>query len=66
MFELDWRGDKTHESLQEFMSSNPIHVEGDNINSYGDITNEKVQERLRKACVPYVEETASKLLNFSA
>ena len=66
MFELDWRGDRSYQTLQEFMFNTPIHVEGENIKSYGVVTNEEVEERLMRACAPYVDEVAANLQSFTA
>ena len=33
MFELDWRGDSSYKNKQEFMSSNPIYLQGTNLKS---------------------------------
>lgn len=62
MFELDWRGDRSHNNKQEFMATNPIYLDGTNLKSYGEITEEVVKEKLQKACAPYVEEAAKRLL----
>ncbi len=45
------------------MFTNPIYVDGHNLKHYGEVSNEKVQDKLRKACVPFVEETVNKLLS---
>lgn len=42
LFELDWKGDKTLENRSNLMFQNPIYIDGTNIKSYGEITNEKV------------------------
>ena len=65
MFELDWRNDSSYDNRHEFMSSNPIYLEGTNLKSYGEVTAETVKEKLQRACVPYVEETAEKLISMS-
>ena len=38
MFELDWRADRNFQNKQEFMSTNPIYIEGSNVKSYGEVT----------------------------
>jgi hypothetical protein len=58
MFELDWRGDQNYDNRNQFMSSNPIYVEGSNLKAYGEVTAEVVKDKLQRACIPYVEETA--------
>jgi hypothetical protein len=65
MFELDWRNDSSYDNRHEFMSSNPIYLEGTNLKSYGEVTAETVKEKLQRACVPYVEETVEKLISMS-
>jgi len=45
------------------MYTHPIYIEGTNLKSYGQITEAVVKDKLRKACVPYVEEVASKILS---
>ena len=62
MFEVDWRGDRSYLNRTEFMSSNPIYLEGANLKSSGEVTDEVVKEKLQKACAPYVEETARRLI----
>jgi hypothetical protein len=62
MFEVDWRGDRSSENKQQFMSSNPIYLDGSNLNSVGEISNEVVKDKLQRACAPYVEETAAKII----
>lgn len=64
IFEVDWRGIKSAEQNKEFMYSNPIHVEGTNVLAYGDLNEEKVKDMLKKACVPFVEQVASTMLNY--
>jgi hypothetical protein len=46
MFELDWRRDSSYDNRNEFMSSNPIYLDGFNLKSYGEITPETVKEKL--------------------
>jgi hypothetical protein len=46
MFELDWRRDSSYDNRNEFMSSNPIYLDGSNLKSYGEITPETVKEKL--------------------
>lgn len=65
MFELDWKGDTSYKNKQEFMFSNPIYIQGDNIKAHGEITGEKVKEKLQRACAPYVEDATAKILSFS-
>jgi hypothetical protein len=65
MFELDWRGDTSYANRQEFMSSNPIYLTGSNLKSQGEVTEEVVKEKLKKACAPYVEDTVQLLLSHS-
>ena len=62
MFELDWRADRNFQNKQQFMSTNPIYIEGPNVKSYGEVTEEVVKDRLKKACAPYVQETAKKII----
>lgn len=62
MFEVDWRGDKDG---TVFMASNPIYIEGGdrtNLKSYGSLTDEAVREKVQRACAPYVEEAAKRLV----
>ncbi len=63
MFELDWRGDQQLENRQEFLFSNPIYLDGENIKAYGQITDDVVKEKLQRACAPYVEELTAKILS---
>lgn len=63
IFEVDWRGDQTIDNSTNHMYTHPIYVDGPNFKHYGEVTNEKVQDKLRKACVPYVDETVQKLLS---
>ena len=65
MFELDWRGDRSYDNKQEFMATHPIYVEGTNLKSFGELTNEVVKDKLQRACAPYVEEAARRLINQS-
>lgn len=58
MFELDWKNDTSYDNRHQFMSSNPIYIDGSNLNSYGEVTSQFVKDKLQRACVPYVEETA--------
>ena len=62
IFELDWKG--VNESIlnNEFMSTHPIYLEGQNVKAYGEIDNEKVKEMLKRACAPFVQQAASALL----
>ncbi len=46
MFELDWRRDSSYDNRNEFMSSNPIYLEGTNLKSYGEINADSVKEKL--------------------
>ena len=62
MFEVDWRGDRSSENKSQFMSSNPIYLDGSNLKSVGEITPEVVKDKLQRACAPYVEETAAKII----
>ena len=41
--------------------TNPIYIDGEHIKSYGSINNEKVRDKLQKACAPYVEDLAQKM-----
>jgi len=63
MFELDWRGDRAYLNRHEFMSTNPIYLEGTNLKAYGEITDEVVKDKLQRACSPYVEEAARRLVS---
>lgn len=47
MFELDWKGDHNIENRTGLLFQNPIYLDGTNVKSYGEITNEKVQDRMR-------------------
>lgn len=47
MFELDWKCDHNIENRTNLMFQNPIYQDGTNIKSYGEITNEKVEDRMR-------------------
>jgi hypothetical protein len=60
MFEVDWRGDRADRT--QFMATNPIYLEGANLKSYGVLTPEMVKEKMQRACAPYVEETARRLV----
>ena len=62
MFELDWRGDRAYVNRHQFMSSNPIYLEGSNLKSYGEVNEEFVKDKLQRACAPYVEVAAERLL----
>jgi hypothetical protein len=64
MFELDWRGDKLAVVNKEFMSYQPIWLDGPNLKDYGTLTNERLRDMLQRACAPYVTQVATKLLNF--
>lgn len=46
MFELDWRGDRSYANKQEFMSTNPIYIDGTNLKAYGEITDDIVKDKL--------------------
>ena len=61
MFELDWRGDRSFQNKQEFMSTHPIYLDGTNITGYGEVNNEVVRDKLQRACAPFVEELARQL-----
>jgi len=63
IFELDWKLDKDLVNRQEFMYTNPIYLDGENIKSYGELNNEAVIKMIQKACVPFVEEATQKILN---
>lgn len=63
MFEVDWRGDRAPENKTQFMASNPIYLEGSSLKSHGELTNEVVKEKLQRACAPFVEEAARRLLS---
>lgn len=65
MFELDWRNDSSYDNRHQFMSSNPIYLEGTNLKTQGEVTAESVKLKLQRACVPYVEQTAQRLLDLS-
>lgn len=62
MFELDWRGDTDYKNKQEFMATHPIYIKGSNLRSQGEITEAVVKEKLQRACAPYVEEAAHRLI----
>ena len=51
MFELDWTREKEGNLNKEFMCTHPIHLEGANLNSYGEIDNERVKNKLKRACI---------------
>jgi hypothetical protein len=61
MFELDWRGDKSTANKAEFLSMNPVYLDGDNIKAFGDLGDESILERTRKACAPYIEKTVARM-----
>jgi len=62
MFEVDWRGDSTTNNKEQFMSTNPIYLDGSNLKSVGEITSEVLKDKLQRACASFVEETANKIL----
>ena len=63
MFELDWRGDRTFENKKEFMSFNPVYIEGENVKDFLDLNEADISQMIKKACASYVTEAANKLLN---
>ena len=58
VFELDWRGDFTQDNKNQLLFQTPIYPYGNNFKSYGSITNEFVQDKMRRACAPYVDSLA--------
>ena len=64
LFELDWKGEKTQLKTEDLLCHQPLRLDGTNVKSYGTVTSESLNEMIRKACAPYVEETAQKLLNY--
>ena len=68
MFELDWRGDRSLKNKKEFLATNPVYLgtrDQTNFRGYGDIGNFEVTSLLRRACVPFVENLATKMVKNS-
>ncbi|CDW84758.1 UNKNOWN [Stylonychia lemnae] len=64
IFELDWRGEKNAASRDDLLCHSPIPLIGTNVKSYGAVTKETVNEMIRRACAPYVDQAAHSLLNY--
>lgn len=62
MFELDWKDQKEAITKNNFMSTNPIYLDGNNIKNYGEVDNQRVKEMLKKACVPFVPQVTAQIL----
>jgi hypothetical protein len=56
IFELDWTLNKEGLVKKEFMSTHPIYLDGTNVKAYGKMSNTKVIEQLKRACVPFVSD----------
>ena len=66
MFELDWRGDRNINNKNEFLATNPVHMQPtdqSNFQKYGNIGNFEAATLLRLACAPFVESLAQDMIS---
>lgn len=64
MFGLDWRGDRGTDSKQEWLSTNPVYLNPNDLSStigYGQVGPFEVTAMMRSACQPYLTELAASL-----